>query len=885
MIALDLDQDLETAKEPLTEATDNVSNMDVMESMQRKEVLIIGVGGAGNNTLDRIALSQVSNSHNPGNSLAEQTVLCADLVSMNTDSRDLAGAATTRKVPLGQEITHGLGTGGDPALGKQSAEAVREKIRQIVAKRRMVVLCAGLGGGTGSGATPVIAQHAKEAGAFVVSFLTLPFPFEGERRMDQALQSYHELKKISDSVVIFENQHIGENIVGNASIQEAFAAADDLLCAGILSMIEVSAQPGLIRIGMDEFSKAVGATDSDNSEGESRCLFGYGSAKGKNRAEKALDEALRSPMFDKGKKLKEAEHVLINISGNQGLKLFEVESLMHSARKQLKPETELFFGASTNADSSLGDSLRVTIITSLPCPSTSPSKTKPTKKTSSQAKKESKAKATKPKKKTTSDEVAPTESTQNAEDAQSPAKEEPPAPEASLKSSAKTKPLTKVAKAAKKEKAQDSDLGDLFSLPAFSSEDSSAEQIESTEVALELAAQEDVEPTALAPVEHNEPEVPAENIDQNEELIAEEQSAPEEAPVTEQIDEPIVQESEELQKSSELQEVEEIAAEQLTTDQEPSVEEIEKKTTAPENAVTEQAELSQEEPAAPSEAEITPPSPPAAEEAAPSQQPEEPSAPSTKKAGAAASVGSVLGILGLNLRNKNSDSPDQENISLNSNTEENSLETADLDSETNTTSESELNTQGQEISNDSEKKGFSTGLPSTRSLDTANNGESEIDRAMLSEQIATDIAKHQEQASVQHSHLEESAESSNASLEPESHTNSIEEVDEISEASWQEEEQATPIAQESAASEEQDSQTYSEPLQAEQPLKDQEDEFQEYEDAFHEAQEEESLLEEEEAAEPLLTGLEEPTGHFEGSEATVYNGQNLDTPAYLRRRK
>lgn len=304
-------------------------------------VSIIGVGGAGANVLDHIALEGMDG---------------VELISMNCDVRSLTTSMAQRKVQLGKSLTQGLGCGGDPELGQEAAAASVEDIRDAIGGRRMIFLCVGLGGGTGSGAAPVITRLARETGAFVIVFATMPFVFEGKRRMQQALAALEEIRRHANALVCFENDKMGELVLPKKGVTEAFEVADRIICQSVRAVTTVATQPGLIRIGMDDLITALRNADS-------RCLFGFGQAKGEARAADALQLALKSPLLDRGQLLEKARNVLVHICGGTSLTLFEIETLMRELTKHVCPEAQILFGAA--CDARLADTLSVTIISSL----------------------------------------------------------------------------------------------------------------------------------------------------------------------------------------------------------------------------------------------------------------------------------------------------------------------------------------------------------------------------------------------------------------------------------------------------------------------------------------------------------------------------------------
>ena len=275
---------------------------------------------------------------------------------MNSDVRDLSNAVTTQKIQLGAEVTRGMGAGGDPELGERAAIAEEAAIREAVNGRDMVFVCAGLGGGTGSGAAPYIAKLARETGAFVVSFVTMPFTFEGRRRIEQAEDALTRLQNHCNALIAFDNDRMGQIALDKDGIGEAFAAADQVISQSIRAVTSLVTQPGLIRIGMDDIMTALRNNDS-------RCLFGFGQSKGKTRAQDALKAALRSPLLDRGALLERAANVLVHIAGGDSMTLYEIEGTMKELNRHVPDSAQILFGVAT--DPKLEESLSVTIITSM----------------------------------------------------------------------------------------------------------------------------------------------------------------------------------------------------------------------------------------------------------------------------------------------------------------------------------------------------------------------------------------------------------------------------------------------------------------------------------------------------------------------------------------
>ncbi len=304
-------------------------------------IKIIGVGGAGSNALDRIVLDGLEH---------------VDLIAANTDVQSLASSVATQKVQLGRDVTRGLGAGGDPELGFNAVNESADEIREALQGARMVFVCAGLGGGTGSGGAPCVVQMARECGALVVAFATLPFAFEGKRRGAQASEALRELQQLADAVVCFENDRMGDMVLPKAGIHQAFAVADQTISQSVRAIVNVVRRPGLIRIGFDELLSALRSQDS-------RCLFGFGESDSDNRAHEALALALKNPLMDRGKMLTDARHVLVQISGGPGMTLTEVEIVMQELNRHVEDQTQILFG--TSVDGKMGNRMSVTLISSI----------------------------------------------------------------------------------------------------------------------------------------------------------------------------------------------------------------------------------------------------------------------------------------------------------------------------------------------------------------------------------------------------------------------------------------------------------------------------------------------------------------------------------------
>ncbi|MDI1313568.1 cell division protein FtsZ [Prosthecobacter sp.] len=304
-------------------------------------ICIVGIGGAGSNVVDRITLDRI----------VDATLVCA-----HTDVRVLGHSMAPVKIQLGAELMKGIGAGGDPDLGREAALFSREQIRQAIENHDIIFISAGLGGGTGSGAAPVIAEIAKNTGALVLVVATMPFSFEGRRRLAQAEEALELLQKRADALVLFENNRMGELILPKDGIQKAFNQADQLIAQSLRAISTITTTPGLVKLGLDDLTSALA-----NANG--RCLFGFGEARGQNRGTEALKKALKSPLIDSGRLLHQTKNLLVHVAGGESLTLVEVEGVMKQLGRHVPDQTHILFGL--GVDAKLGDAIAVTLISSL----------------------------------------------------------------------------------------------------------------------------------------------------------------------------------------------------------------------------------------------------------------------------------------------------------------------------------------------------------------------------------------------------------------------------------------------------------------------------------------------------------------------------------------
>lgn len=301
-------------------------------------IRLIGLGNAGVHLADRVTMAGLH---------------AIDVVAINTDVQSLASSISPQKVTIGTAATRGLGAGGDPELGFEAARESMSEIRSAVEGAGIVFLCAGLGGGTASGAGPVIAEIARESGAVVFSIVTTPFTFEGRRRAAQAAEALESIARHSAAVIHFENDRMSEMASPRAGIEETFGASDQYLASCVAALYEMLRGGSPMPIGLADLLAAVGG-------GTAAALFGRGESSGDNRAHEALEKALKSPLLDRGRLLDEARAVIVHISGPASLSFAEVATIMRELNKHASEHAGMFLGVSADGDHSVP--VRVTIL-------------------------------------------------------------------------------------------------------------------------------------------------------------------------------------------------------------------------------------------------------------------------------------------------------------------------------------------------------------------------------------------------------------------------------------------------------------------------------------------------------------------------------------------
>jgi cell division protein FtsZ len=300
------------------------------------KIRVIGIGGGGNNAV---------------NSMVEgASIQGVDFIGINTDAQALLHSQANTKIQIGENLTRGLGSGGNPEMGEQAAEESKEKIKDLLEGSDMVFLTAGMGGGTGTGATPIIAEVAKEVGALTVAVVTKPFMFEGTRRMVSAEEGIEKLKDKVDTLIVIPNQRILEVVDKKLSLLDAFRVADSVLTHGVQGISDLITVSGLINVDFADVKSIMSNSGS--------ALMGIGIGVGENRAQLAAKQATASPLLEVS--MDGARGVLFNITGSADLSMSEVDEASRIIAKAADPDANIIFGATI--DENLHDQIKITVI-------------------------------------------------------------------------------------------------------------------------------------------------------------------------------------------------------------------------------------------------------------------------------------------------------------------------------------------------------------------------------------------------------------------------------------------------------------------------------------------------------------------------------------------
>ncbi|WP_334152017.1 cell division protein FtsZ [Microbacterium sp.] len=298
-------------------------------------IKVVGVGGGGVNAVNR---------------MIDLGLRGVEFIAVNTDAQALLMSDADVKLDVGRELTRGLGAGADPEVGRRAAEDHAEEIEQALTGADMVFVTAGEGGGTGTGGAPVVARIAKSIGALTIGVVTKPFSFEGRRRQSQAEEGVAKLKEEVDTLIVVPNDRLLEISDRGISMIEAFATADQVLLAGVQGITDLITTPGLINLDFADVKSVM--------QGAGSALMGIGSARGADRAIKAAELAVESPLLEAS--IEGAHGVLLSIQGGSNLGIFEIHDAADLVKEAAHPEANIIFG--TVIDDTLGDEVRVTVI-------------------------------------------------------------------------------------------------------------------------------------------------------------------------------------------------------------------------------------------------------------------------------------------------------------------------------------------------------------------------------------------------------------------------------------------------------------------------------------------------------------------------------------------
>ena len=312
---------------------ENNNNITMMDGTAT--IKVIGVGGAGNNAVNRMIEAEIKG---------------VDFIAVNTDRQALQISKAKTKIQIGEKITRGLGAGANPDIGAQAAEENKAEVAEVLRGADMVFVTAGMGGGTGTGAAPIVAQAAKEMGILTIGVVTKPFTFEGKKRLSQAERGIESLKGKVDTLVVIPNDKLLQIVDRKTSIVEAFKMADDVLRQGVQGISDLIAIPGLVNLDFADVKTIM--------LNQGMAHMGVGRASGENRAEDAAKEAIQSPLLETS--IEGAKGVIINITGSSDLGLHEVNTAAELVQRSVDPEANIIFGTVT--DESMGDEIQITVI-------------------------------------------------------------------------------------------------------------------------------------------------------------------------------------------------------------------------------------------------------------------------------------------------------------------------------------------------------------------------------------------------------------------------------------------------------------------------------------------------------------------------------------------
>jgi cell division protein FtsZ len=299
-------------------------------------IKVIGVGGGGGNAI---------------NTMISYSLRGVDFIIANTDAQALGVSSSPNKIQIGMQVTKGLGAGSNPEIGKKSALESRDEIQQYLEGADMIFITAGLGGGTGTGAAPIIAEIARESGALTVAVVTKPFQFEGKKRNTQAEDGIAQLRDVVDTLIVVPNQRLLSLGGRNLSLLDAFKKADDILYQAVKGISDLITVPGLINLDFADVKNIMSSMGM--------ALMGTGTASGENRAVEAAQRAISSPLLEDNT-IQGARGILLNITGGSDLSLYEVNEASSLIQAEAHEDANIIFG--TVIDETMGDEIRITVI-------------------------------------------------------------------------------------------------------------------------------------------------------------------------------------------------------------------------------------------------------------------------------------------------------------------------------------------------------------------------------------------------------------------------------------------------------------------------------------------------------------------------------------------
>ena len=300
------------------------AELEQLLAKHRATIKVVGCGGAGNNTITRIS---------------EVGVIGAETIAVNTDAQDLLYTTSDRKILIGKELTHGLGAGSDPRIGEDAAKETEHDIKEALTGADMVFVTCGLGGGTGTGSAPVVADVAKKMGALVVGVVTLPFSMEGNRRYENAIGGLERLEAVTDTLIVIPNDKLLE-LAPDLPLLTAFKVADEILTNAVKGIAELVTKPGLINLDFAYIRAVMG--------GGGVALIGVGESDSENRAVEAVEKAINNPLLDVD--TSGASGALINISGGPDMTLEEARKVVETVSKKLDQGAKVIWGAQIYED-------------------------------------------------------------------------------------------------------------------------------------------------------------------------------------------------------------------------------------------------------------------------------------------------------------------------------------------------------------------------------------------------------------------------------------------------------------------------------------------------------------------------------------------------------